>query len=148
MMPAGHRGVGVATLDIRGHEVDVHYIAYSYPTNLAAAGAWERCSKAATPGKDMYSVFRIMDPDVGSVVIALAEEQRHVVSARRRLKRGGALFQPSDSQLEALYLRRVRVTLASGSSAGRVFQTGRYGGQGGALLDQRGRLHPRRRNQG
>jgi hypothetical protein len=93
-------------------------------------------------------VFRIMVPDVGSVVIALSEEQRHVVSTRRHLKLGGALFSPSDWQLEALYLRRVRVTLATGASAGQVFQKGRYGGQGGALLDQRGRLRPRRRNQG
>lgn len=140
-------GVGTETLDINGAAIEVFYVAFAYPTDLAAAQAWERCDSAAKRKSHYFSVYRLQYPKVAGLVVALSETEAPVRSARRLLRSGATPHEISPDQLKAFYLRRARVTMAQGPTPGGAFQRARYG-RTGALLTQDGQLHPRKRPQG
>lgn len=140
-------GVYSATLDINGVRIEVFFVAFAYPTDLAAAQAWERCDRSAKRKSHHFSVYRLQDPNVAGLVVALSETEAPVRSARRLLRSGATPYEISSERLRAFYLRRARVTMAQGPVPGDAFQRARYG-RTGALLSQDGQLHPRRRPQG
>jgi hypothetical protein len=131
-----------ARLDLGAQQVEVHFVVFRYPTELAAGSAWERCDRS--PKSDLFSVFHFKEPDVGSVVVALSEDRPPVAAARRLLRSGGVGHEVSQDLLRALYLRRVRATLAAGPTAGPAYQRARYG-RGGAVLGKEGEVRPRKR---
>jgi hypothetical protein len=139
-------GVRSAVLNINGVAVEVFFVAFAYPTDLAAAQAWERCDRSAKRKSHHFSVYRLQDPKVAGLVIALSETEAPIRSARRLLS-GATPHEISSEHLRAFYLRRARVTMAQGPIPGDAFQRARYG-RTGALLSQDGQLHPRRRPQG
>jgi hypothetical protein len=139
--------VSAATLDLCGTVIQVYYVVVAYPTELAARQAWERCDRLTKKKGELLSVYRVLDPDAGWMVVALSEDEAPVRSARRRLQAGGSPHEMSREQLKAFYLRRARVTVARGPTSGEVSQRARYG-RAGARLTQDGRLRPLKRPQG
>lgn len=140
-------GVRSEVLDINGVTIEVFFVAFAYRTDMAAAEAWERCDRSPKRRSHNFSVFRMQDPEVAGLVIAVSETEAPVRSARRLLRSGATPHEISSELVAALYLRRARVTMAQGPAPGGAFQRARYG-RTGALLRQDGQLHPRRRPQG
>jgi hypothetical protein len=146
-MSEGKGGVITKTLTVNGQSIEIHYCAYIYPTETASKNAWERAEKRKKKG-DHFSVFRQFNPANGNwLVIAISESNLpQVRTVRRIIAIGGQPYEPEDEQLKELLLRRARVI---SSSPGPVTQKGRYGGAtGGAVIDDDGFLHPRKRPQG
>jgi hypothetical protein len=133
---------------IYGHELKIYYVAFRYPTDLAAGSAWERAEARRHHG-DLVSIFRLGDHESDlKMAVAISEDAIPVRTARRLLAPGGEGYQPDEDLLRRLLLRRIRVTAEAGRKSGDVMQRGRYGKAGGAELDQSGQLRPRKRPQG
>jgi hypothetical protein len=139
-------GVGTRTLVINGHELEIYYSAYTYPTETGAKNSWERAEKRKKKG-DHFSVFRQLDPQTNEwFVIAVSEKRSQLPGVRRAIAPGGRPIEPTDDHLRQVMLRRLRVVT---SGPGPIQQTGRYGGATeGAVIDDAGFLHPYKRPQG
>lgn len=146
-MSGPESGVLTAMLDFNGTTAKVYYVAFAYPTDLAAAQAWESCEPLVRKKGQHISVYRVQDSDATALVVALSETEIPIRSAQRLLRNGGAPHEMPLNQLRDLYLRRARVTVAQEPCSGEAFQRARYG-RAGAWLTGDGRLRPRRRPQG
>lgn len=126
-------------------QFDFYVTGRIYPTMLAAKGAWEDMECRSRGGQ--ISVWRLQDQSSGKhVVVALSELEEPVQRALRRLARSGDDWSVPNAVVERLALRRARVTTA-GPEGDYVDQRARYG-EGGAIIDSRGRVTLRRRPQG
>jgi hypothetical protein len=143
-MSEGKGGVKSRTLVIGSEGIEIHFLAFVYPTETAARNAWER-GEAKHKRGDHFSLFRQLNPATGEwYVIALSEKAAQVRGVRRLIAPAGQPFEPTEEQLRQLVLRRIRVI---GSQPGAVTQKARYG-KGGAVIDDKGFLHPHKRPQG
>jgi hypothetical protein len=136
--------VKARTLVIGGENIEIHFLAFVYPTETAAKNAWER-GEAKHKRGDHFSLFRQLNPETGEwYVIALSEQPAQVRGVRRLIAPAGQPYEPDDEQLRQLVLRRIRVI---GGKPGAVIQKARYG-KSGAVIDDKGFLHPHKRPQG
>ncbi len=133
-----------AEVGIAGEKVTVFYAAFSYPTETAAAKAWERASRKGKLGQAV-SVYRLPN-DGQPLVVALSEDQADVSKMVRVIATAGTVHKLDQGTLWNLVMRRGRVAHES-DSVGDSRQQNRYG-RSGAEIGPLGQARPHRRPQG
>lgn len=144
LAPMGTPQVFAAEVAIGGQKVEIHYASFAYPTDLAAAKAWERASRKSKVGQGV-SVYRLPNGGV-PLVVALSEEEDDVLPMARAIAPTGVFRELDQATLLNLVMRRGRVA-ATNDTPGDSKQQMRYG-SAGALFDQLGQARPAKRPQG